>query len=384
MPFLYWLIPGTNRALVIGQAVVGAVCWSVLALSAAAWFRLRTARVAVAVVLAALGCTSVVTNWDAAKLSESLGLSLTVLVVAAWLNFLRRTELATALLVALATLPWLFVRQSIVPTAWMAVGLVVVAVVVLARRRGRRDLGVRLLALLAIVLAVEGALATASYSRNQEIVHENLLVIVANRVASDPARLEWFTQHGMPVPASGALDPDSLRSDPAFSDWVAHEGRSTYVRYLATHPWYTATAPLDDFAGVRQPNAEEQVPSTAMLAPPAFYASVRLVLPEPVEDLLFGPGDTGMVIALTVVVLGWSLARVGRRSPRWPLPLALIGLAVASLYTGWHGATPELDRLALAGAVALRIGLVLQLAVLIEDEVQLRRRSVDGDVAPPS
>jgi len=382
-PYLYWLIPGNARGMVVGQALVGAVCWAALALSAAAWFRFRTSRIAVAGVLAALGCTTIVTNWDAAKLSESLGLSLTVLVIAAWLNFVRRTEAGTALFVALATLPWLFVRQSLIPTAWLVVGLAGLAAVVAWRRRGTADLAVRLVAALCLVLAAETAVATVTYSHNQEIVQENLRVIIANRVASDPARLEWFEDHGMPVPASGRLDPDSLREDPTFSRWVAGEGRSTYLRYLLTHPWYTATAPLDDVTDLQRSTADEVEPSAAMLSPPDHYATTRPVLPSVAEDLLFGAGDTGTVIFLLVLVGGWSLARLRRRSARWAIPWALVGLAVTSLYTGWHGATPELGRLALMGATMLRIGLFLQLAVLIEDEVVRRHRPVvcDGSVS---
>jgi hypothetical protein len=384
-PLLYELIPGTNRGLLVGQALVGAVCWATLALAAAAWFRLRSMRIAVAVAIAGLGCTTTVTNWDAAKLSESLGLSLTVLLIAAWLNFLRRTEGLTAVLVVAATLPWLFVRQSVLPTAWVVVVLAGAGAVVAWRHRASVGVhAVRILAGLCVVLALQTAVASASYSRNQEIVHENLLVIVANRVATDPERLDWFTDHGMPVPASGELGPDALREDPAFSDWVAHEGRSTYVRYLATHPWYALTAPLDDFTSVRRSALDEQEPDVAMLAPPGSYATTRPVLPSVVEQVLFGPGDTGAVILLLVVVLGGTLARLHRRSMRWTIPLVLVALAFTSLYAGWHGATPELGRLALMGAVILRIGLLLQLAFLVEDEVLVRRRSVVGDVAPTS
>jgi len=379
-PCLYWLIPGRARGLVVGQALVGAVCWAALALSAAAWFRFRTSRIVVAAVLAGLGCTTIVTNWDAAKLSESLGLSLTVLVIASWLNLIRRTEVGTALFVALATLPWLFVRQSLIPTAWLVVGLAALVAAITWRRRGSEGLAVRVLAALCLVLAAETAVATVTYSHNQEIVQENLRVIISNRVASDPARLVWFTDHGMPAPASGRFDPETLRSDPAFSTWVAHEGPSTYLRYLLTHPWYTATAPLDDFTDVQRSTADAVEPAAAMLSPPDRYAASRPVIPSVVEDVIFGAGDTGTVIFLLVLVGGWTLARIRRRSARWAIPWALVGLAITSLYTGWHGATPELGRLALLGAVTLRIGLYLQLAVLIEDEVVGRRRPVVGDV----
>ena len=284
---------------------------------------------------------------------------------------------------AVATLPWLFVRQSLLPTAWLIVAITALALAVAWRHRDRPgSLAVRLLAVLLVVLALETAVASATYSRNQEIVHENLLVIVANRVATDPSRLAWFEDHGMPVPASGDLGPDSLRDDPAFSDWVAHEGRGTYLRYLATHPWYTATAPLDDVAGLRQSSADTGEPSIAMLAPPDSYATSRPVLPAIVEDLLFEPGGTGTAIFGLVVVLGWTLARLRRRSMRWTLPLVVICLSIASLYAGWHGATPELGRLALLGAIGLRIGLLLQLAFLIEDEVVRRRAGTADRVGP--
>lgn len=388
-PYLYWLIPGNNRGVVVGQALLGAVCWATLALSAAAWFRLRTTAIVVAVAIAGLGCTTIITNWDAAKLSESLGLSLTVLVIAAWLNLLRRTEALTGVLVVAATLPWLFVRQSLLPTAWLVVVAAGIGAVVAWRRvparppeaRAAARLGAKILAAVCLVLALETAVASATYSHNQEIVHENLLVIVANRVASDPGRLEWFTDHGMPVPASGNLGPDALREDPAFSNWVAHEGRSTYLRYLATHPWYTATAPLDDFAGVRRSSADEDAASIAMLAPPDSYATTRPVLPAFVEQVLFEPGDTGAVIFGLVAVLGWTLASIRRRSAAWIVPLVLIGLSIGSLYTGWHGATPELGRLALLGAVGLRIGLLLQLAFLVEGALVARRADRAEDAA---
>ena len=377
-PYLYWLIPGGGREIVLGQAVVGALCWGALAFSAAAWFRLRWMQAAVAITIAALACTTIVTNWDAAKLSESLGLSLSVLVLAAWLNFARRTEVLTAVWVAAATLPWLFVRQSLIPSAWLVVvagGVIAVVVAVRAGRSSqpdRRRFAARMLGLLCVVLALEVGLASATYSHNQEIVHENLLVIVANRVATNPGRLQWFEDHGMPVPISGDLGPDSLRADPAFSNWVAHEGRTTYARYLLTHPWYTATAPLGDFAGVRRSSADPPEKSIAMLAPPDSYSSVHPVLPSIVEQVLFEPGDTGTAIAGLVVVLGACLAFVRRRSARWTIPLLLIAISIASLYAGWHGATPELGRLALVGAVGLRIGLLLQVAVLIEDAVVRR------------
>lgn len=367
-PFLYWLVPGDDRWVIVGQAVVGGLCWAVLGLAVAAWFREPRVRWGATGAVVALGLTTSITNWDTAVLSESLALSLTALVVAAWLNLSRRPTWAAAGLVVAGTLPWLFVRQSLLPVAWLVVGVAVAAAIVTRRRGGAW----RHLAGLAVALVLLTGLASVSYSRNQEVVRQNLTVIVANRVAPDPGRLTWFREHGMPVPASGDLDPGALADDPAFGRWVGGEGRGTYARYLITHPWYTLTEPLDDLVSVRRSYGDEPVEQSTMLSPGDGYGSARPVVPEVVEQVLFQPGGTGTVIAALAAVLGLSLVRRHRRDRRWAVALALVGVSLASLVVGWHGATPELGRLAILAAVALRFGLILQLAVLAEDEL-LRR-----------
>ena len=370
-PLLYWLVPGGPNRIVVAQALVGALCWGVLALSAAAWFRTPSFRIGVAGTLLALGATTSMTNWDAAKLSESLARSLTALVVAAWLNLVRRPGRATALLVLLATFPWMFVRQSLMPTAWM-IALVSAAAAITVWRRGGPA---KLLAVLSLSLLGLATLASFSYARNQEVVRENLTVIVANRVASEPTRLAWFQAHGMPTPASGDLGPDALRSDPAFVHWVGHEGRSTYARYVLTHPWYSATEPLSDLVGVRRSYGDKAAPQSTMLSPADAYGSSRPVIPELVEQALFEPGGTGAMISGIGLVLAWTLARWDWRERRWIVPLAMMAISFLSLIVAWHGATPELGRLAVVGAVVLRFGLVLQLAGLAEQEFLARRRS---------
>lgn len=376
--YLYWLVPGDHRWEIVGQAVVGGLCWAVLGLAVAAWFREPRVRIGVTGAVVALGLTTSITNWDTAILSESLALSLTALVVAAWLNLARRTTWVTAGLVVAATLPWLFVRQSLLPAAWLVVVVAAAAAVVTGRRGGAW----RHLAGVAAGLVLVTGLASVSYSRNQEVVRSNLTVIVANRIAPDPERLSWFREHGMPVPASGALDPGALTADPAFSRWVGGVGRSTYARYLLTHPWYSLTEPLDDLVGVRQSYGDQPLPQATMLSPGDGYGSARPVIPEVVEQAVFQPGGTGTVLTALAAVLGLSLVRRRRRDRRWAVPLALVGISLASLVAGWHGATPELGRLAIVAAVALRLGLILQFGFLAEDELLRRRQARVGRIGP--
>lgn len=377
-PFFYSLLPDDPRAMIVTQALLGAVAWTVLALAAAAWFRHRHVRVGVAVTIAALGLTTSVTNWDTTKLSESLAMSLTILVVTTWLNLVRRPVLGTAALVVAVSLPWVFVRQSLMPTAWM---LVVAALIGLAwtwHQRGRDTEVWRALALVVAGLVLLCGMATVSYSHNQEIVRHNLTVIVMNRMAPDAGRLQWFVDEGMPLPTSGGRSFDDFDQDVTFQRWVAEEGSGTYLRFLVSHPWYTVTEPLDDFVYARPSYQDDALPQATMLSPADAYGSARPVIPEPVEQILFGPGQTGVVLATLTAVMAWSLVRRRWIDQRWIVPAATAVLAVGGLYASWHGATPELPRLATVAAVVLRIALILQIGVLAEAELSHR-----SDAAKP-
>ena len=372
-PVLYWFLGHNPRHELWGQAVVGAVCWSVLVLAAAPWFRRHLVRVTVVVAIMALGLTTSVTNWDAAVLSESLAISLTALLMAAWLTLVRLRTPGAAAFVLLATVPWLFVRQSLLPTAWMVVAAAVVGALVVKRPEARR-----ILAATAAGLVLLTAVATVSYNRNQEVVHTNVAVIIANRIAPVPARLRWFRAHGMPVPTTGGYDAVEMEKDARFTPWLDEKGRSTYTTFLLTHPWYALTAPLPDLVGVRQSYADPVVRHDTMLSPGDAYGATRPVIPEIVEQTLFDPGATGAILTALFLAVGWSIGRRRWAWRGWALPLTVIGIAVASLIAGWHGATPELPRLAIVAALALRIALILQFAFLVEAELDHR-----GSVGPP-
>lgn len=367
-PLLYQLTPGGHQRELLVQAVVGGMAWGVLALVVSTWFDDRRVGIGAATVVALLGLTTSVTNWDTAILSESLALSLTVLLIAAWLHLVRTRPPYGELLVLTATLPWLFVRQSLLPTAAMVLASVVVAAVV-SWRRGRPWQHLAVVAAGSVLLV---GLAVGSYARNQEIGRTNLTAIVAERVATDPGRLAWFDDHGMPIPPDGDLSFTSLDSDAAFRDWRAGPGRSTYARYLVTHPWYSLTEPLDDLVSVRRSYGDEPAPEVVMLSPPDGYGAARQIIPEPVEQILFDPGSAGTVLSLLAAVGVASLIRRRDRDGRWMLALGTMAISVLSMIVGWHGAAPELNRLALVAAVSLRIGLVLQGALLVEGWLESR------------
>lgn len=380
-PLLYHLLPDEDAWVVGVQAAIGAVAWLALAFAAAALFRRRGAQVVVATAIVALGCSAVVTNWDVTMLSEPMALSLTVLVIAGWTNFVRRPTDLGALAIVAATVPWMFVRQSLMPTAWMITFLALVALVVVLVR-GRRDGADRRIAT-PLVLVVGGLFAgciwaTVTYGRNTEILHHNITAIVADRIAPDEERLAWFVDQGMPLPSDGRRDYGGFDEDRSFQAWVERSGTDTYARFLASHPWYSLTEPLADFVGANRsyqevpPFSDPAAPVVTMLASAEPYGSSRHVIPEPVEDVLLRGGSVGTILTSLLVAAGWAAWRWRDADRRWIVPIATVVLAAASLYAAWHGASTELPRLGLPGAVALRVALIVLFGLLVEGELDRR------------
>src|SRR5699024_2022480 len=119
-PLLYASIKDhDDRLIVVTQALLGALVWTGLAFAIASHVRDRRVRIGAVATVIALSLTTTVTNWDTAKLSESLAITLTVAVIAAWLHLVRSPSSPRAAVVLLVTTPWLFVRQSLLPTAWI-------------------------------------------------------------------------------------------------------------------------------------------------------------------------------------------------------------------------------------------------------------------------
>lgn len=376
-PLLYQFA-GEDPVRVFAQAGVGAVCWLVLALEVAALVAHRWVQRGAFVVVLALGLTTSITNWDTAMLSESLAVSTTALLLAALLHAARVQTMRSAVLVALATLWWAFTRQN----HTVLLGLVVATLVVLVAGQWRRDRRFpRFTAALAGGVVVVALLAAVSYGRSPEIRRFNLAMVIGQRVITDPERLTWFVDEGMPLPEvvvpGQPIFPEPLLADDEFEDWIADDGNATYARFLLTHPWYALTEPLEDFVADRPSYADPPRVDETMLSTAEAYGSARQMLPEPLDRVLWDPGGTGTILLALVVVLGTTAWRwrIDGWDERWLVPLLAIVLQWPALTVVWHASTAELGRLALISAVALRIGLLVQVALLLDDWLMYRRVS---------
>jgi hypothetical protein len=306
-----------------------------------------------------------VTQWDRLLLSESLGVSLTVAVLAAWLALVRAPSRWTIAALLGTTLAWTAVRDS---NAFLA-GLVLVLAVIWALV-ARRRLAVVVVAGLALV-SIASVLSQSgpdAYLRRQLPLQN----IVGMRVLTDQGELRWFREHGMPLPASlrglggtqlGAryLHPeDPLYRDPevqAFRRWLREHGGTTLATYLLTHP--------GRLLGPVAENRDELFGTVHLV--PYRSRGTHPVLPAALAAVVYPASAVALVawLAVLALVAAW-LARGGWARPVWLVPIAVVVLQVGHAAIVFHGDSLEVARHALPVGILTRLGLLVLTLFLID------------------
>ena len=348
---LLWKLASDDHARIVAQLTLSIVGWLALAAAVAACIRQRViARVAVVLVLLFSATTEIIL-WDPLLLSESVSLSLTALLLAAWLAFVRSPTWVGVAGVLGITLLWTFARDS---HAYVALLTALVVLGSLAQRAHRP-----LKAALAAGSIVVFVLAVASANDGLRW-YQPMRDILLNRVAVDPKMQIYFQDR---------LGPN----------WRELDARRVYAKYLLTHPGYTLG---DPFYGT-QTTPFSSTDSASSLLDPDFRiyndnaADRALPLPRAVGGLVY-PQGKGTVFTLLLVIV-FAAAAVAFRfgvSPPWVVPtVALVSTAPHGLIA-YHLSGLEVDRHALEVAVLLRVGILL-LAVFAVDSAVTALRAKD-------
>jgi hypothetical protein len=386
VPLVYKLLPHDDEARAIAQLVISIACWTALAAAVARCLRPRAYRVVAFAVVLAFSAGFQIIRWDRLVLSESVSISLTALVTAAWLELVRSPRPRMVVAVLAANLLWVFTRDS---NAYLALATALPALIWLVRPGAtpRRWPAVLTSGLVVISLASVAATGTeeAQLRRNDR----PLLHVVGRRVLIHSDQRAYFERHGMPIPtplvlrhhktlaAVGVTIPSDPRSA-AFLHWVRRHGRATLARYLIAHP-VAALRPLVKFRqrllggvtiGYRSPDA-------------------RMALPDPIASALYPERGDGALLSLAVVsAVALLAAVVGRPRRTWLVPIGLVLLEVPHALLVYHGDTLEIPRHAILMAIMLRLGtLVLALfavGALIERLIGPAAAGGPATEAPPS
>jgi hypothetical protein len=363
VPLFYWLLRYDSLR-IAGQVILAAVAWWVLARTASSLMVDRRARLGVQLALLILGLVGPVASWNSTILSESVAISLTALLVAAWIYFSQAPSLGRAAPAVLVTALWAFTR----PDLTVMVAAIALLMLFAVLRSTRRVLSIAVTGALAGVFV----LGILSISHNDQVRSLNLASIFAEKILPVHSRTAWFVQRGMPYDltvarAAGVYPPTALANDPEFARWLLSDGEHSYLVFVLQHPGYTLLGPLPYLSGERtslfEPtpvNSTQPYPVASMLSPTANYGRHREVLPSVIQGLWFEQGQIGDVILLAVLAIGVNVEARRRtgRDRRLVIPTCIVGLVLVHHYFLWlSSAPPELDRQAITQAVALRIAL---------------------------
>lgn len=273
-----WPVPavlslaGSDGARVAVQFVLGTAAWVHLAVTLSRVSRFPRA---ISLVTLAVGLSPQVTRWDLAILSESLGITFSVLAVTLTVRLVhdRGSQLAWMAAVSLVGLT----RPTHVI---IVITCAAVCIVVAARSRARPML------LPAMLLSSVSLWGLVLVNGNAATSRLNVYTVLANDAARSDDTWNWFVEAGMPdVPGArdaagydftGAL-PDDLaalvelpvgQQPPAIvraggielATWVRDHGVSTLTRWALTHPADVVTTAADRADAVLSPPNDDFLP----------------------------------------------------------------------------------------------------------------------------
>ncbi len=386
VPLLYTIFP-SDPLRIAAQVILAGCAWWVLALVASRLVEEPRVRLGLRIVLLALGLVGPIASWNSTILSDSVAISLTVLLIGCWLLRQHHPTWPTTAVVLVVTLFWTFTRNDLVIVGvWITVLFLVWTI---WRHRSWMNF------ILAVGLVLISAYGLEINGRNPYVSDANIADIIEGRVLPNPDWTIWWLQHGMPDSAAIQATENgtfghALMTMPAFQAWLTADGTRTYYEFMVSHPVYTLYDPLPDFSGelasLLVPNRTPYVytqpnPSPSMLSPDANYGRHRDILPSVIEELLFEQGQIGDVTLLAFCAFG--LAYVARRrygrDPRMGLVMIIALSAIPQGFLVWlGGGDGETDRHAIVLAVTLRVGLWIVAGLALDRILRSRRAELVG------
>jgi hypothetical protein len=317
--------------------------------------RTRPGRIVGFAAVLLLGSCLDVGQWDRVIGTESLSVSVGVMIVAAVLWWWGRWSYARVGGLCALVVLWALLRDA---NALVVGATGVVALVVALFRRGA--LGRTLLAVgaVAVVASAGAALSSDVGGRWQQPLQN----VVTFRVLTSPERTDYFLRRGLPVSpvdarriAGRCVNPVGAFlcekvADPGFYAWMDRRARPAYVRSWFAFPATTLWEPLAHERGIvgsRLPVAE--ITGTRLQA---SYA-------DTVEKLVF-PRSPRVVFAwLAILAIGVAVLGSWAARPLLVAGCGLIVLTYVHLWVVWTGDAVELQRHGLSAAVQLQLGLWL-------------------------
>lgn len=356
VPFIGTLVGRNLVYFVWVQTAISIFCWSFLAYSLAARFPATVIKVVTLVGVLAFSLGRNILVWDWSIMSESLSLSLIVLLLGLFVRIVNAFSWGKAALVVLVAFLWAFVRDA---NAWL---VLLVSILVLAASVARR-LDWKWLFLsgaLALVFVLNSiSVNSAPVPRwAYPLMHAIIVDIFPNEDA-----VGYFVERGMPYseamsrwPAAFPINLNlSQEADlDGFYHWTSEEGRSVYLGYLLS------TLP----SSLLVPISAEHFPvriGTEFNRPYAYEPPLSM----PIEHVFYFDLWSGFSRLALAVLLLFALWRAWAGDTVAVVAFASVVLSYPYAFLAWYGDGLSRARHLLPAEVLLRLGCLLLVFVLV-------------------
>ena len=337
------------------QALLSLTSFTLLGMCATTFLRRQPLKALILTLSVAFAMTIDVAQWNRMLLSESTSLSLSALMLSAWLlsihafknwktrqPFIRR--IAPAAIIS-TTILFSFTRDVNAYFVGMIAAILLLSLLLPAVRKHP---AAKMVFIIGLSTALTAAAQITSMDRNERWLNP-LSNVISKRILTSESARDFFIAHGAPLdeipaerlPADCIEDCGSmhrfLRVDPygqILLDWYRAEGKAVYLRYLLHDPIRTLSQPLRHLASMLSPDSTEY--RLRVYPDPAWIGVVRQILL---------PRSTALILAWSAALLlatAWLLIRGGNEHLLIPSIVILISFGL--MFIVWHGDGIELER----------------------------------------
>ena len=359
--------PGTEL-IVRNQTVISILCWAAAAMLAASSLNGWLAKALAVLLILGCGFVPQVADWDSVLSSESLSISLFVLMMGLLLKVVPNgkgdslSSWAAAVVLIPVSAWWVFTRDT---NAYFVIGAAVIlilsAVIHWIRRSGQR-ISALLCGFLLIGLFV--------FQQGTFRVSERWLLPMLNNMTANvfpyEERVAFFEERGMPVDeellkTTGSAEYNHIYDNELFMRWARLHGLETYQQFLLSMPLWSVLQVYENldsfFEENRQPffyGSNEERPHWAekpgnllhLLSAGVILIDVLLVILTAVRAVRFGgPADIRSFWTLLILLLGggllMSLSYLGEVRSIWR---HVLGGVLALRLAVWFGLCAQFSK----------------------------------------
>ncbi|MBN2554951.1 MAG: hypothetical protein JXA97_03340 [Anaerolineales bacterium] len=373
------------------QAVLSLTSFTLLGMCATTFMRRQSLKALILTLSVAFAMTIDVAQWNRMLLSESASLSLSALMLSAWLlsfhalqNWKTRKpsirRIVPAAIIS-TTVLFSFTRDVNAYFVGLSAAIVLLSLLIPAVRKHP---AAKILFIIGLTAAITAGAQIYSMDRNERWLNP-LSNVISKRILTSESARDFFIAHGAPfdeipaelLPADCVEDCGSmhrfLRVDPygqILLDWYRTDGKAVYLRYLLHDPIHTLSQPLRQLESMLSPDSTEY--RLRVYPDPAWIGVVRQILL---------PRSTALILIWSAALLlaaAWLLSRGGNEHLLIPSIAILILFGLTFII--WHGDGIELERHATQISLQLKICLWIAFVFTLDNllDLTLQRLSADS------